>query len=159
MSANPADAPNWTPPKWLNSLMKWMLETPVLQRIVGKTTLLIRYTGRKSGRSYVLPLSYLDLEESVLVAGHRSRHWWRNLQANPAVRVRRAGKDYSGLASVMANPDDALADYVTYLEAQPMVARIAGVPLDAEGKADVDKAREVLDYTVVVRVKLEGLGE
>jgi hypothetical protein len=56
----------------------------------------------------------------------------------------------------MAGPDDALADYVTYIEAQPMVARIAGIPLDEKGKPDAARVREVLAYTVVISIKLEG---
>lgn len=73
------------------------------------------------------------------------------------MQVRKAGKNLQGVASVMAGPDDALADYIRYLEAQPAVARVAGVPLGDDGRADPAKVLEVLDYTVVVSIKLEGL--
>lgn len=159
MSSNPADAPNGTPPRWLNWFMIVMLKTPGVQRIVGKSTALITFEGRKSGRMITSPISYLDLGDRIVVAGHRTRQWWRNLEANPKVHVRLAGKTLDGAASVMADPDDALADYVAYIEAQPMVAKIAGIRLDDNGKADVAAARNALDYTVVVSIKLEGASD
>ena len=135
--------------------MAVMLKTPGVERIVGKSTALISFKGRKSGRLITCPLSYLRDDDRIIVAGHRTRQWWRNLEANPEVRVRLAGKTLDGRATVSAYPDDALADYVAYVEAQPMVAKIAEIPLDDNGKADQDKAREVLGYSVVVSIKLE----
>ena len=63
---------------------------------------------------------------------------------------------FDGVASVMADPDDAIADYLAFIEAQPVVARIAGVPLDENGKPNLTRTREVLGYTVVVSIKLGG---
>ena len=155
MTTNPADAPSRNMPAWLNSLMAWMLRTPGLQRVVGRTTLLVTYQGRKSGKAYTLPLSYLDLDDRVLVSGHRTRLWWRNMEANPNVQLRIAGKEVAGVASVMPDPESALADYCALLEAQPMLARMAEVPLGDDGKAERERALEVLAYTVVVSIKLE----
>lgn len=155
MSANPADAPNWTPPRWLNGMMVVMLKTPGLQRLVGKGTALITFTGRKSGREITTPVSYVRKDDRILITGHRTRQWWRNLVADPQVEVRLAGKVRRGQASVMDDPDNALDDFLAVLEAQPVVAKISGVPIDERGRADPDTAREVLGYTVVVSIKLE----
>lgn len=156
MSVDPAAVANRTPPAWLNELMILMLKTPGIQRLVGKSTALVTFTGRKSGRLYTYPLSYVEMDERIIVAGHRTRKWWRNLETDPKVQVRLAGQVRNGFATVMIDPNDALPDYIAYLEAQPMVARITEIPLDENGRADHDKAREVLGYTVVVSIKLEG---
>lgn len=155
MSENPADAPRWTPAPWLNTMMIWMLETPGLQRIVGKGTALISFTGRKTGRRITTPVSYEEIDDQIVTTCHRTRQWWRNLAANPDVDIRLAGRSRRGVATVMDDPDSALDLFTALLEAQPVVAKISGIPLDPEGKADRSKAREVLTYTVVVTIKLE----
>lgn len=155
MSDNPAEVPNWTPSAWLNGLMELMLRTPGLQRLVGKGTVLVTFKGRVSGREITTPLSYVADGDRIIVTGHRTRQWWRNLVADPEVGLRLGGKERNGVASVMDDPDNALADYLRVLEAQPVVARIAGVPIDEDGKADREKALEVLAYTVVVSIKVE----
>ena len=59
---------------------------------LGRPILLLKATGRKSGRSYTTPLQYLqDGDNMVLAAsnGGSNRHpnWWLNLQANPEAEV------------------------------------------------------------------------
>ncbi len=155
MATDPAAAPRWTPAPWLNRMMTVMLRTPGLQRVVGRTTALLTFSGRKSGRQITAPVSYLRYGDQVLTTGHRTRQWWRNLVDNPDVVVRLAGTDYRGVASVMDDPDNALDDFVTYLEAQPVVARLSDVALDDDGRADRAAARAALEYTVMVSIKLD----
>lgn len=155
MSKSPGEEPNWTPPAWMNRAMTSMLKTPGLQRLVGKSTALVTFTGRKTGERITTPLSYVRDGDRILITGHRTRQWWRNMVAGPQVEVRLAGRDRRGTASVMANPDDALADLITVLEAQPVVAKVNEIPIDDQGRVDRARAREVLEYTVVVAIKLE----
>lgn len=155
MPIDPAEEPRWTPAPWLNWMMTVMLKTPGLQRMVGKSTALITFTGRKSGNRITTPLSYVRVGDRVLTTGHRTRQWWRNLEANPHVLVRLAGQDHQGVASVMEDPDNALDEFVAFLEAQPVVAKLSDVALDGEGRADREAARTALEYTVMVSVKLE----
>lgn len=49
MTADAPEVPDWTPPSWLNAMMRTMLRTPGLERLVGKSVALISFTGRKSG--------------------------------------------------------------------------------------------------------------
>jgi deazaflavin-dependent oxidoreductase (nitroreductase family) len=149
------EAPQWTPGSWLNRTMKVMLKTPGLQRLVGKSTALLTFTGRKSGRLITTPVSYLRIGDRVLTTGHRTRQWWRNLVPNPDVTIRLAGKDYGGVASVMEVPDNAIEDFITYLEAQPLVAKLSNVPIDERGRADREAAWKALEFTVVVNIKLD----
>lgn len=155
MSQDPADAPRWTPAPWLNTMMTWMLRTPGLQRIVGKGTALITFTGRKTGREITTPVSYVEIDDQIVITCHRTRQWWRNLVANPVLEIRLAGRDRRGVASVLGDPDDALGVFIALLEAQPVVAKVSGVTLDDRGEPDRVEAREVLGYTVVVSIKLE----
>lgn len=155
MSENPADAPRWTPPGWLNRMMTWMLRTPGLQRVVGRGTALITFTGRKTGRSITTPVSYYESGDHIVITGHRTRQWWRNLVVDPQVEIRLAGRKRRGVATVMDEPDVALDEFTALLQAQPVVAKISDVSLNDEGRADPARVREVLAYTVVISIKLE----
>lgn len=135
-------------------MMVVMLKTPGVQRIVGKSTALLTFTGRSTGRTYTTPLSYVELDDRIIVTGHRTRQWWKNLISNPEVEVRLAGVTQPGSATVIEDPDTALTDFVAVLEAQPMVAKISGAPLDADGSADPELARAALANTKVVSIDL-----
>ena len=147
------ETPRWTPPGWLNALMRVMLRTPGLQTLVGKGTALITFTGRKSGRTYSTPISYIRKGDRVLLTGHVTRQWWRNLAADPTPTIRLAGTDYVGTATVTPAGDD-LDAFVEFLEAQPAVAKASGVGL-TDGRANREQSAEAAEHTVVVGVGLE----
>lgn len=50
MKSDTISVPTWTPPRWVNAVMKVMLRTPGLQRLMGSTIALITVTGRRTGR-------------------------------------------------------------------------------------------------------------
>ena len=156
MSRDLADAPRWTPPRWMNRSMSGMLRTPGIQRLVGRSTALLTFTGRTSGRQITTPVSYLERGGRIVVTGHHTRQWIRNIAANPRVELRLQGRVRSGTATVLDDPDAALDDFVAVLEAQPAVARLSDVAIDDAGHADRAAAREVLDYTRVVSIELDG---
>lgn len=60
---------------------------------LGLPTLLLTFTGRKSGRIYSTPLVYFEDEGRYIVVGSdgAARHdpqWWKNLAVNPRGSVR-----------------------------------------------------------------------
>jgi len=147
------DQPRWTPSHWMNTSMRLMLRTPGLQRVIGRSTSLLTFTGRKSGRSYTTPISYSRNGASVILTGHVSRQWPKNVAANPRVRLRLEGTEYEGKARILAR-EEALPFYVGLLEDQPLLAKISSVELDADGNADRRQAEAALEETVVVLVDL-----
>ncbi len=58
-----------TVPPIVNSAMKFVLRSP-LHGIVSKTTLLISFTGRKSGMTYTTPVSYSRQGDKVYIFAH-----------------------------------------------------------------------------------------
>lgn len=155
MSNDPADAPRWTPSPWMNKVMSLMLRTPGLQRWAGRSTALITVIGRNTGAEITFPISYVDAGGHLVATGHHTRQWWRNLVVNPQVQIRIAGENRHGVASVTEDPDDALDDFLAYIEAQPVVAKMSEIAIDADGHADRERAKAVLAYTVVVSIKVE----
>lgn len=119
--------------------------------MVGKTTALLTFTGRTSGRSYTTPISYWRDGTTVVLSGHASRQWWRNLAADPACRIRLAGVDYAGTAQVLRG-EAARPHFVTLLAAQPVIAKASGIAIDANGKPNPDDVTAALADSVVVVV-------
>lgn len=141
------------PPQWLNALMAGMLRTPGLQRLVGKGTALLTFTGRRSGTEYTTPISYVRSEGRVLMIAHRSRQWWRNLADEPEVRLRLAGEDVAGTAIVLEG-DAAHEALTTFFADQRTLARAVGVQRGPDGRPDPDDVSAQLESTVVVAVDL-----
>lgn len=141
-----ADQPRMTPPKWLNRLMCFMLRTPGVQHLVGRSTALLTFVSRKSGRSYTTPISYSLSGERAILTCHESRQWWRNLESNPRVQLRLAGDDLAGLA--------ALPLFLEFLRDQRMIAKAAGISFE-NGAPNQEEAAAALQNTVVVSVALD----
>jgi hypothetical protein len=66
-----------------------------------------RYTGRRSGREYVLPVQYACQGERLVVLpqGAESKKWWRNFLSPRPVTLRLKGRLRDGTARVV-HPDD-----------------------------------------------------
>lgn len=141
-----------TPPPWVDSLLRWLLRTPGLQHWLGRSTALLTFRGRHSGRLFTTPVSYVRVRDRVLVTSHVQRRWWRNLHDEPDVQVRLAGEQLHGRARVLRGLA-ALDAYLTYLAARPATARASGIDL-RDGEPDARQAQAALATVVVVAVDL-----
>ena len=83
-------------PAWLNAMMRLFLKTPGLQNILGKPFALLTFTGRRSGRSYTIPIGYQRRDDTVLILTNTTRSWWRNFEDQPGVELRLAGRVMRG---------------------------------------------------------------
>lgn len=72
----------------INALVAGVLESR-LHPILSESTVLLTYSGWRSGRSYTLPVTYAeDGADLVIVAGsHRKKVWWRNFTQASDVHV------------------------------------------------------------------------
>lgn len=134
--------------------MKLALRTPGLQRLVGRSTALVTVEGRRTGLAYTTPVTYSIRDDTVIITGHSSRQWWRNLNDEPHVQLRLAGSTHTGTAQVLRG-EEALPYFLEFLKDQRVVAKSLGVGLDGAGRPDSVQAREALTDTVVVVVALE----
>ena len=79
--------------------------------VVGWIILLLEHTGRKTGKRYVTPLQYEEIEGSIHVgAGRGSRaDWYRNILANPQVHVQLGHRSFDGWAEPVTDQPRKLA--------------------------------------------------
>lgn len=83
---------------------------------LARSTTVISYRGRTSGRLLSTPVEYVreGSRVSILVAAPERKQWWRNVRANDQVSLLIEGAAWRGRATVVAPPDAAraLARYV-----------------------------------------------
>ncbi|MBN1563988.1 MAG: nitroreductase family deazaflavin-dependent oxidoreductase [Anaerolineae bacterium] len=154
MSEMQITVPNWTPPKWMNASMKFMLKTPGLQAVVGKKIALITFTGSKSGKTYTTPVTYAREGNTVIMLTKRFRAWWKNFATRPDVTLRLAGKTYTGRATAHIDDEAELSTLIAFLRQNSQDAKAYGITLGPDGALSEADARVLLPQLVIVRVAL-----
>ena len=87
----------------INPLIRGLLRSP-FHRLGSRNLAILSFTGRKSGKSYDTPLSYVRDDQTVLFLSSRQTKWWRNFTAEPApVEVELENKRYSGHARLFTD--------------------------------------------------------
>ncbi|GAA3959996.1 hypothetical protein [Gordonia caeni] len=86
----------------VNRVVAPMLKLPVARSLLGRSMTEITYTGRKSGTTFRLVVSYRrrgDDEVVIGVAMADKKTWWRNFYPDPApILIRLDGLDRAGTA-------------------------------------------------------------
>lgn len=124
----------------VNPLLKALLRSP-LHRVMDKNLMLLTVTGRKTGRTYTVPVGRHQMSDGsfVLSAGGNWRH---NLRGGADVRVRLDGRERAGRAVLEEDPDRAAETFKTLLErASP---RALAVKVNVDRSPTVDEIRLAL---------------
>ena len=138
---------------WFNPIMKWLLRSP-FHGSIDKSTLLIRYQGRRSGKVYETPVNYVQDGNDLLITSYRQRTWWRNLLGGAEADVLLKGKEQRGTAEAFVQNEDVARYLQAYLQKVPQYAKYFHVQLDKEGKPDPNEIQRAAQERVIVRVQL-----
>jgi deazaflavin-dependent oxidoreductase (nitroreductase family) len=98
----------WIMNRLVNPVVRTILCSSVHSLLSG-SLLLLKYTGRRSGRRHSLPVMYLERNgELVVFAGQRrDKRWWRNFQPAAPVSVVLRRHSFEGRAEAMLDDDAA----------------------------------------------------
>ncbi|MHA3021899.1 hypothetical protein ACXPWS_16805 [Mycobacterium sp. BMJ-28] len=92
----------------LNRLAIGLTTVPLVGDVVGRSLVEIRYTGRKSGRTFQTPVNYRVSGDQVTIAvmAPDAKSWWRNFlgDGGPITLLNFRGADRTGHA--VATRDD-----------------------------------------------------
>jgi hypothetical protein len=137
----------------LNPFLKLLLASP-LHFPLSRFFMLLGWTGRKTGRRYGTPVSYVREDDRVFVTtGDR---WWRSLVGGGQVRLRLAGHSRTGTATPITDREESIAVHARLFRERPFFRRLAGLPAAAGGGADpADVARAVDAGRMLVRIDLD----
>jgi deazaflavin-dependent oxidoreductase (nitroreductase family) len=139
---------------WYNPIMLWLLRS-LLHGMLSGNTLVITYTGRKSGKLFSTPVNYVRDGDVLWTISYRRRTWWRNLADSP-VTLRLQGKDVTGVARAITDQQEVADCLMAYLRKAPQIAKYIGVGLDASGQPKTEGVAEAAKTRVMVRVQLSG---
>lgn len=139
----------------LQPLIAALLASPI-HGLLSRDVLLLEYAGRKSGRHYELPLSYVGKGKVVyLCTRPEGSQWWRNLKNGADVRVRLRGRTMQARATILDPASaEALEGLRAFLARNPRTGEMLyHVSRGAAGQPDqADLEREVA-ASVVVRIE------
>ena len=136
-----------------NPLMRRLIDSPVHWPL-SRWFAVLAWTGRKTGRRYSTPVSYVrEGRTAYVTTGDR---WWRNLTGGALVAMRIAGRWQEGNAAPLADPADCRAEHERLFREHTWFRLLAGIPIGPDGGPDpaaVDRA--VTAGRVLVRIELE----
>jgi deazaflavin-dependent oxidoreductase (nitroreductase family) len=136
-----------------NPFMKLVLHSP-LHGLVSGSTLLITFTGRKSGKVFTTPTNYLRDGNTISIVSFRSRTWWRNLRGGAPVTLRLQGRDMKGQGAVIEDDEGVVAALTAYLQKAPSYAKFLQVTLDANDQPNAKDVARAARQRVLVHIKL-----
>lgn len=128
------------PPAFMLPFMKMplILYRLGLGRLLGKRFMLLTHQGRRSGKVYRTVLAVLRFDaqtrEICAVSPWSASHWYRNIQAAPALEVETAGVRYAPRQRSLS-PEEIAELFIAFRTEHPifirMVARIPGWKIDS----------------------------
>jgi len=136
----------------LNPFMTIVLKSP-LHGLVSGNTMLITFTGRKSGNPYTTPVGYIRDGETVLCS--TEANWWKNLRGGAKVVLRIRGRDYEGFAAPISGDVPRIAEGLRkFLIQNPSWARFADVSLDEAGIPRSEDLERAAESTTLIEIGL-----
>jgi deazaflavin-dependent oxidoreductase (nitroreductase family) len=93
-----------------NPVVRALLRS-TLHGLLSRNVMLITVTGRRTGRSYTLPVQYARRGETVYIFSPGDRRWWRNLDEGGPVTARIGTETLAGVGEILRGTatDDARA--------------------------------------------------
>jgi deazaflavin-dependent oxidoreductase (nitroreductase family) len=127
----------------VNVPMRLILGLPV-RTPLGRNLMLAYVIGRKSGRTYRQPVSYVRDGDALLTPG--GGRWKLNLVSGTPVRIRLRGKDISATPELVSDVDEVSRLLRTMAAGNPAAARFVGIPRAADGSFDRDGVARAVQY-------------
>ncbi len=142
-----------------NPIVRFILRSS-LHGMLSKSTMLIAYTGKKTGKEITVPVSYLEDGQTVFVipGNPESKVWWRNIQTETPVRLTLRGNVINARASLLTPEKD--LDVMThaldlFFQKMPAGAGLYKVRRDKTGSFNADDLKQAASGSVMIRIKPE----
>ena len=127
----------------LNIPMRVILCLPFASPL-SERLMLISFTGRKTGKSYRQPVSYVQQGDTLLTPGGGKWKW--NLQHDQPVRIRLRGRDVLAQPELIKDPDEIERLLAVMTAANPGVNAFVGIPKGLDGRLDHGRLETAVNY-------------
>ena len=111
---------------------------------LGKRLMLVYLTGRKSGKQYKQPISYVEDGDTLLTPG--GGRWKFNLVDGRPEHVRLNGEDVTLLPELVRDPDEVERLLGVMGAKNKMTERFSGLHKDADGHYDRSRLNLMLQH-------------
>jgi deazaflavin-dependent oxidoreductase (nitroreductase family) len=123
----------------MSVLLGLSFPTPLSGRLM-----LISYTGRKTGKAYRQPVSYVQQDNVLLTPGGGNWKW--NLQDGKPVRIRLRGKDVLARPELIQDTNEIERLLAVMTAANPSVKAFVGIPKGPDGRLDQNRLETAVRY-------------
>ncbi len=124
---------------------------------LGKSLMLLRFKGIKTGRTFTTPVGYARAGDTVVIVTLPTYRWWRNIVGGAEVEVRLNGRWRAGHARILV-PSDADYDETVALQvgiSGPGTLRTFGVDVDDQGRIALAGRAVAAERAHIVRIELK----
>ncbi|MFG1804916.1 hypothetical protein [Streptomyces sp. NPDC049040] len=118
----------------LNLLVRGLLRTPGLCRIIGARLVTLYVVGRVSGRRHTIPVAYVARDGDLLIG--TSAGWARNLRTGEPVTIRLKGRRRLAEVLILTEESDVVPAYAAMARANPTFAAFNTIRLGDDGEPD-----------------------
>ncbi len=117
-----------------NRVVRVLLRTPLLCRVVGARLITIYVVGRESGRHYAIPVAYTRHDGALLVGTPFG--WGRNLPTGVAVDIRLKGKRRRSDVVALTDEAGVVANYAVMARDNHQFAKFNKITLGQAGEPE-----------------------
>jgi deazaflavin-dependent oxidoreductase (nitroreductase family) len=136
----------------MNKFPALLLRSP-LHGLMSGSTLLITFTGRKSGKRYTTPITYLREGDTFLRT--TDSPWWKNLCGGAPVTLRVKGREYKGIGEAVTHEEEVARVLEMMAREFPRYGKYAGIETGPDGQIGRAQLEKVARERVVVRARLD----
>jgi hypothetical protein len=141
----------------VNRIVRGLLRTPLVCRLVGKRLVTIYAVGRTSGRVYAVPVAFTRHEGALLVG--TSFGWGRNLRTGEPVDVRFQGRRVAADVAVSSDEAGVVNAYEIIARDNRNFAKFNLIGFGSSGDPDpADLRRAWAAGARAIRLTLPGVG-
>ena len=136
----------------LNVVLRRLLRSP-LHRPLSARLMLLVVTGRKTGRTYVVPVGRHQTNGTFLVSAMGA--WRANLRGGAPVRLVVDGRTHAGYAELEEDPDQVAHGYKALLDQLGRKPREVGLKVNIARSPTIEELKPALTGRRIVRVRLD----
>jgi hypothetical protein len=115
----------------VNRVVRGLIRTPLISRIVGKRLITVYVVGRKSGRKYSVPVAYTPRGPILLIGTEFA--WVRNLRSGEPIDIRLKGKRRRADVLVHVDEPAVVAHYAAMTRHNRQFAKFNRISFEADG--------------------------
>lgn len=139
---------------WFNNVVRPILKSP-LHFFMSRSTMLVTYTGSKSGKEITVPVNYVRVGDTLLTISQPERVWWKNLRDSKPVHLLIKGKTIEAIPTVAEDAATVEPMLLALAQASPAFRRYFKVEVLEDGSVtDPEVIQREASQRVVVRFAL-----